>query len=372
MGRTAIPNAKLNARRALFPSLRSRLVHRRQETNLNANEEVAICIPTYGAEGFIKRTLDCACAQTHASIRIFVSVDRSDDRTAEICTERSRDDKRIEVAIQKERLGWSRNANVALDLAGLAESPYAFLYFHDDIIEPTYVERLLRTLQEQPDAASAHCDLVEFGLSDEVRKAHTYRGTPLHRLVDFLMTKRGTTLRSLVRREAFATPLSFPQIHGDNHWTAYVFHMALLAAGPAIGVHEPLYRRWQRDGSLTRSEGWEHESIEALIRGHDESREHSLRVIESTLSDSLERALATYSLDLHQRLFVRQQQRRLGNREPIDHLMAKPGRANSAATLDELTIASDVITPEAKGWIRTAEASLRNLEASLSTPGETS
>lgn len=322
---------------------------------MTATDEVAICIPTYEAETFIERTLDCACAQTHTQIRIHVSVDRCDDRTAEICVARAHTDERMEIAVQQERLGWSQNANAALDQA---DSPFFFLYFHDDVIDPRYVEILLRTLRDHREAASAHCDLVEFGLSDDLRRAHTYSGTPFHRLVDFMTTKRGATLRSLVRRDAFSTPLRFPRIHGDSHWVAYAFHMTLLGAGPAIGVHQSLYKRWQRDGSLTRSTPWTNAKIEGLLRGYRESRDYCLALIERTLSDVPERRLATYILDLSQRLSVARHITQKGDDMHGDLLLPTA----LAGGLDEIAGAKDLLTVEAVDWIRRSEDSLRNLQ----------
>ena len=319
---------------------------------MSVDADVAICIPTYQAEAFIERTLTCARRQTHERLRIIVSVDVCEDRTAEICQRIADEDPRIRVIIQDERYGWSLNANAVLDAA---DCEFFFIYFHDDIIEPTYVETLLAALSQRPDAASAHCDLVEFGLLDEIKPAHTYDGSTLHRLVDFMMTKRGTTLRSLVRRSAIGDSLRFPLIHGDNHWTAYVFHMILLAAGPAIGVHQPLYRRWQRQGSLTRSKGWEHENIQSVLLGQRDSIAHSLAVIDATLADADERATARFCLNLQQKLYLRQQQIRLGNRDAIDALLPAVVPYRGDAT----SLKSPVFNTDTEAWVRDAEARLQ-------------
>ena len=73
--------------------------------------DVTICIPAWHAEPFIARTLACARAQTHKNLRILVSVDQSTDGTEAVCRSQAAEDSRIEVRVQKERLGWSRNAN---------------------------------------------------------------------------------------------------------------------------------------------------------------------------------------------------------------------------------------------------------------------
>ncbi len=277
--------------------------------------KVAVCIPTYNSEDFIARTLACARNQTYKNIEIIVSVDLSDDNTLQIISRQAREDPRIKIIENAERLGWSQNANRTLDAA---TGEYYFLYFHDDLIDPEYVEILLATLMENTDAASAHCDLLEFGILDEVKPAHGYFGNALDRLVEFMMTRKGTTLRSLVRRSAFKSALRFPQIPGDNHWTAYVFHMHLLAAGPALAVPRILYKRWQRQGSLTRSKGWQNKDLDALLAGQEKSIMSVLKVIDRYVHDEEERKVAKYCLKLFQYTFIRKNQLRLGNRTDIN------------------------------------------------------
>jgi glycosyltransferase involved in cell wall biosynthesis len=304
--------------------------------------DVTICVPAFRAHDFIDRTLHCARAQTHERLRIVVSVDPSDDGTEDICRRHAREDHRVEVIVQAERLGWSQNTNAAL---ARVETDFFCTYFHDDIIEPSYVGTLLDALKADPGAASAHCDLAEFGLSDLVRPAHAYCGSTLTRLVDFMMTRRGTTLRSLVRRRALARPLRYPLIHGDSHWTAYVFHLELLAAGPAVAIGQALYRRWQREDSLTRSDGWAPRSLASLLQGQRESHDLCLAIIRGSIVDPDERRVAEYCLDLFQRLVVHEQ----GLDRPIDSLCPQP----------MTSLVAKVLPPEAAAWVRDAEDRLR-------------
>ncbi len=99
--------------------------------------DVTICIPTWQAASFIDRTLSCARAQTYPLLRIVVSVDRCDDGTLALCQAHAKNDSRLEVIVQADRLGWSGNANAALDRA---RSEFFCLYFHDDVITPDYVD----------------------------------------------------------------------------------------------------------------------------------------------------------------------------------------------------------------------------------------
>jgi Glycosyl transferase family 2 len=205
---------------------------------------VTVCIPTFQAESFIDRTLQCARDQSYAAQRVVVSIDQSDDGTEEICRTHARADDRIEVHVHGARLGWVGNVNFLLDSV---RSEFAFIYFHDDEIEPTYTESLVAALRRRPDAVSAHCDVVLYGTgSEKLRRGSNYDGSPAERLLTYLISPdRGELLRSLVRT---ASPAS--QIRMTPAGARY--EMALVMAGPAVRVAEPLYRRWeQRTGGLT-------------------------------------------------------------------------------------------------------------------------
>ncbi|MFK7954765.1 MAG: glycosyltransferase family 2 protein [Lysobacterales bacterium] len=324
--------------------------------------KVSICIPAYRAEKFIDRTLNCARSQTHQNLEIIVSIDDCDEATAAVCERHAKDDARIRVVPQPEQMGWSGNANAALNEAS---SDYACIYFHDDIIEPAYIERLIAALNADDRAASAHCDLLEFGLVDHLRPAHHYGGNALHRLVDFMLTRRGTTLRSLFRVKRFDTPLRFPSIHGDNHWTAWVFHLRLLVPGPAVAVGETLYKRWQREGSLTRSKGWASEGMSAVLRGQAESLQECLAFFQRALTDPTELRVARNCLQLSHLAHVTNQRVRLG--KTLDHPQWLPG-----SVMPEPPSGEGLLNEEAEGWIRTVHSQMLAREKALHAFHETS
>jgi glycosyltransferase involved in cell wall biosynthesis len=204
-----------------------------------------VCIPSYESETFIERTLRCAREQTYEAQRIVVSIDRSEDGTEEICRAHAHEDDRIEIYSHDVRLGWVGNVNFLLDAA---RSEFAFIFFHDDLIEPTYTERLVEALRRRPDSASAHCDVVlDDGVNEAtLRRGCAYDGSPAERLLTyFIQREPGALLRSMVRTAGPAGGLRMSP-------AAVVYEMALVAAGPAVRVAEPLYRRWtKRPGGLT-------------------------------------------------------------------------------------------------------------------------
>ncbi|MEJ0059842.1 MAG: glycosyltransferase family 2 protein [Terricaulis sp.] len=261
--------------------------------------DVTICIPAWQAEAFIARTLGCARAQTHQGIRILVSIDQSDDATESICRALARDDPRIEVIAQSERLGWSENANF---LMRQVETEYFFLYFHDDLIEPTYVSALHAALEARPDAMSAHCDLEKFGNEERIETGAACDGAADRRLITYLVQEtKGPLLRGLTRRAAIDAGLSFPDIAGNGNWRVPPFALRLLAAGPALYVPRTLYRRWMRDGSLTRT--WAPASAQALIDGQRQCAALCLAIIDGIDASEQEKDAVRFCLGV--RMMIR-------------------------------------------------------------------
>jgi len=228
------------------------------------SDEVSILVPAYQAEGFIDRTLYLARGQTHRRCRILVAVDESTDGTVQIARRHARDDARVSVHAHRQRKGWAGNVN---SLLARVETPYYFIYFHDDVLLPQYTETLLHALAGRPDAASVHCDMGHFGGGDHVSHACTYDGTGVERLLTFFLSpERGSPLRSLIRRDA-APDLRLPENAVAGLWANEPFLLRLLSAGPALAVPQSLYLRWdKRTGSLT--DGWRGLSGEEVLAGH--------------------------------------------------------------------------------------------------------
>ena len=71
---------------------------------------ISVLVPVWNAEGFVADTLDGISRQSFDDIEVLVSVDRSEDRSAQICRG-FEDDSRFTVCEQDEPLGWAGNIN---------------------------------------------------------------------------------------------------------------------------------------------------------------------------------------------------------------------------------------------------------------------
>lgn len=316
--------------------------------------DVTVCIPAWQAAGFIDRTLACARAQTHASVRIVVSVDLGDDDTAARCQHHAREDERIEVLVQPRRLGWADNTNAALDRV---ETEFFCLYFHDDILRPDFVARLLGQLRADPEAVAAYCDVREFGDRQDLVTGTPYPGPAVDRVLKMLGPQRGAPLRALTRSRLLDGGLRFPAVPGQGFWRWYPYLVKLAAAGPLLHVPEALYERWIRTDGLTGS--WQRVSREALVEGQRASLAICLDEIDRAAADPGERALLRYALYLFTMAWTRRAELAGGFTTPLPAGDLAPAFADIAAPVRE------GLPGHLRSWLEAGETDLQNAENRL-------
>ena len=198
---------------------------------------VSICIPAYRAKDFIAETLQSALSQTWP-VEIFVSVDPADDDTAT----RVRDElagRSATIIEQQKRLGWVGNCNAALRLA---RTRHVMLLPHDDILEPTYVERCMTALAAEPNAILAYSDIGMMTARKNVVREPSERGPHLARIARMVRSHfNAVAFRGVFRRRRttrFAIPKSLGNFAADTLWVA-----RMAAQGDIVRVPEVLYRK---------------------------------------------------------------------------------------------------------------------------------
>lgn len=229
----------------------------------NPRAQVSILIPCYNSAAFIDRTLNFARGQTFGDLTIRVSVDAGDDDTPQLARSHAERDPRVVVYEQPARRGWAGNVNFLLEQV---DTPYFFLYFHDDVLLPQYTAHMLQQLEAHPQAAGAYCAMGHFGDTDHVSTGPSYRGTAVERLLTLMLApQRGSPLRALLRSER-AGQLRLPEMATGGFWANEPFLMQMLVAGPLEFVPEVLYLRWNnREGGLT--DGWKKLAPAAIASG---------------------------------------------------------------------------------------------------------
>lgn len=249
---------------------------------------ITVCIPTWQGEDVLEHAITCARNQTLEDIEIIIAVDQSTDRTAEIARAAATRDSRIRALVHDTRKGWTANVNSALNEVS---SEYFSIYFHDDTIEPNFLEELYGLLAANPEAGSAFCCVAQdTGFRSTLDPGRDYIGSTYERLMDrLLLAPKGSPLRALTRRRILSPHLRFPEASLLGFHAQQSYLLELIAAAPSLYHPSVLYRRWNlRDGGLVRK--WPSLTVEETIR--------DLKAVGARMNSTIERHVL---LDEHKR-----------------------------------------------------------------------
>lgn len=218
--------------------------------------KVTALVPCYNSAAFISRALDSLAAQTWPNLEILIGEDCSTDNTFEIVSAFAAARSNVRVLRRGTNLGWLQNAN---DLMANAAGELMFFAFHDDAIEPTYVEKLVIALRDNPGAVLAYTDMQLFQPDgqEETKVFDALSGcrTPLARglVMGGLVTDWWLPNRGLFRSWAFERAGGIkPNAEGEfsADWT-WLLHLSLF--GDFVRVPETLCRKYFQKTSLSRN-----------------------------------------------------------------------------------------------------------------------
>lgn len=111
-------------------------------------------VPTYKAEGFVLKTLTALANQTYPNFEIIICDDCSPDKTAAICEEFCKTDKRFRLVRNPKNLGWFASSQ-KLWVEAAQISKYCFTNPHDDLLYPEFIDNLVKLLEQSPSASLA-------------------------------------------------------------------------------------------------------------------------------------------------------------------------------------------------------------------------
>lgn len=120
---------------------------------------VTIGLPVYNGEKYVDEAISSLRAQTYVDLRIAISDNASTDATEEICREHAREDERILYTRAERNHGSSWNYTRTFEM-GVGE--YFKWAAHDDVVLPTYLERLVEALDADPRAVLAQSRMAFF------------------------------------------------------------------------------------------------------------------------------------------------------------------------------------------------------------------
>ncbi|KAM3113141.1 glycosyltransferase family 2 protein [Phormidesmis sp. 146-33] len=229
---------------------------------------VSIGLAVYNGELFIEDAIVSILNQTFQDFELIISDNASSDRTEEICRTYAAKDSRIRYIRNAENLGAALNYNQTF---AEARGRYFRWAAHDDLLAPTYLERCVEVLENQPDIVLCHSKTTLIDAKgqklyfDETEDCffdqfdHRFRkpdrprdfsSSPHKRYQEVLIATRWCfEVFGLVRTEAFAKTSKLGAFYGADK----VLLAELSLMGKFVILPDPLFlnrRHQQQSGSL--------------------------------------------------------------------------------------------------------------------------
>jgi len=115
---------------------------------------VSVCLPLFNGANYLEVALPSVLNQTYENFELIITDDGSIDNSIEIVEKFARNDKRIKLFKNPVKYGLFENYNEAMRKAqGVYIKPYA----HDDIFEPTILEKMVEVLEAEPLVSLVNC-----------------------------------------------------------------------------------------------------------------------------------------------------------------------------------------------------------------------
>lgn len=120
---------------------------------------VSVIIHVYDSMRYIQKCLDAVFAQTYPQLEVIAVINQSKDGSKEFIRERYGRHKRLKILDPGENLWFSRGNNFGIDHA---EGEYILALNHDTIMEPDFVSRLVKEMEQDPSLGSVTGKLLHY------------------------------------------------------------------------------------------------------------------------------------------------------------------------------------------------------------------
>ena len=227
---------------------------------------VSIALPVYNGESYVAEAVESVLSQTHPHFELLICDNASTDRTEEICRRFAAQDTRIQYIRRDENCGSSGNFN---DGFHRSTGKYFKWHAHDDLLEPTYLEKLVDVLEKDPGCVMAYPRTVLIDAEGQETQCYldeiaSDSEDPAERLAVWLRPRDGlcNPMFGLLRRSAAArTGLIPTYISGDR---VFLAHLTLI--GRCRLVNEALFLRRVHPRMSTLAHE-ERQALQQYIRG---------------------------------------------------------------------------------------------------------
>ena len=120
---------------------------------MKPSRPLTIGLPVFNGEEYLSQALESLLAQTYDGFELIIADNASTDRTEEIARDFQTRDRRVQYDRVEKNIGAIANFNRVVQLS---DSKYFKWAAHDDICEPTYLERCLQVLDDTPSVVWCH------------------------------------------------------------------------------------------------------------------------------------------------------------------------------------------------------------------------
>ncbi|MEO0681736.1 MAG: glycosyltransferase family 2 protein [Pseudomonadota bacterium] len=249
---------------------------------------VTAIVGAWSAAEFLTETLDSLAAQTWPNLEILIADDASPDATYDVAqawaAAQRADGPQVRVLRRERNLGWPANLNRMAESEARGEM--MFWAFHDDLVEPDYVEALARLLLAEPRAALAYSDMERSDLDGTV-KVWTFDAPPpsagraplMGRLCDpdGFDGAWGVPNRGLFRASAFRRAGGMRRHAAGAFFSDWAWLMRMAGEGVFVREARVLCRKRYMDTSVSMDWDYAHENCMAVARlAKDQLRETDL------------------------------------------------------------------------------------------------
>jgi glycosyltransferase involved in cell wall biosynthesis len=118
---------------------------------------VSIGLAVYNGDIYLEQSISSILAQTYQGFELIISDNASTDQTEAICRKFAAQDARIRYSRNASNIGGANNHNRTI---ALARGEYFRWAAHDDVCEPTLIEKCVAVLDRNPDVVLCYSQVI--------------------------------------------------------------------------------------------------------------------------------------------------------------------------------------------------------------------
>lgn len=216
--------------------------------------KVSIGLAVFNGEKYLKKSIESILAQTFTDFELIISDNASTDRTEEICRDYAARDPRIRYHRNQTNLGGVENANLTLRMS---KGEYFRLMAHDDIMEPTLIEKSVDILDR--DLSVVLCCSYVATIDENGKNLYVVKGNLAssgkvsNRFLELTKPHNGEAIYSLIRNCALSKTGLFP----DHPEPDLTFLLGISLYGQFYTIPEVLFHRRTHPEQASRSNIYE-------------------------------------------------------------------------------------------------------------------